>query len=49
MNDDLSLPTEDLKSSLLVMCFSVNIPVYGIKFKSASDVLEYLQDERPGS
>ena len=48
MYDGVSLPTKDLKFLPLVICFSVNIPVYGIEFKLASDVSEHLQDERLG-
>ena len=31
------------------MCFSVNIPVYRIDFKSVINVTGYLQDARPRS
>ena len=44
----LSLSTEGLKSSLPVYAFSINIPVYRIDFKSATDIAEYSQDARPG-
>ena len=40
INSGSSVPTEDLRFSLPVCLFSVNIPVRRIDFKSTTDILE---------
>ena len=49
MISGLSLLTEDLKSSLPVCLFSINISVCRIDFKLTGGVLGYFQSARPGS
>ena len=47
MISGLSVPTENLKFSLPVYMFSINILVYRIDLKSAAEFSEYLQDAGP--
>ena len=48
MLSGLSIPTEDFKFSLPACVFSINIPIYRLNFKSASDVMGYIHNARPG-
>ena len=47
MISGLSLLIEDLKSSLPVYLFSINIPICRIDFKLVADVSGYFQSARP--
>ena len=46
MISGMSLPTGNLKFSLTICMFSINIPVYRIGLQSVADVSDYLQDAR---
>ena len=44
----LSIPTKNLRFSLLACVFSINILVYRLDFKSTVDVVRHLHHARPG-